>query len=158
MFDRNTTVSREHRDVHVDITRSDGSTETVRVAIPKAAELSDYFNRPEMFLKTEAADGTVTFLAKSDIRAIVPRDVQTAQHLHHAGRVAEKFDPYDMLGVMRGADQMTVHAAYQAKVKAYHPDRLAGLQLPNEMVSYANAMLTRINAAYAEIRSSLRAA
>ncbi len=46
--------------------------------------------------------------------------------------------------------------AYRDLSKAYHPDRLASMQLPAEMLEYAEAMQRRINAAFEELRGAAK--
>ncbi len=46
--------------------------------------------------------------------------------------------------------------AYRELTKTYHPDRLASMQLPAEMLDYAEAMQRRINAAFDELRGAAK--
>lgn len=54
-------------------------------------------------------------------------------------------DPYELLGVRRGAEPEVVDAAYRALMKKYHPDRHGGAADPGRA--------QRINAAYEEIKA-----
>jgi curved DNA-binding protein CbpA len=41
-----------------------------------------------------------------------------------------------------------IKEAYHDKVRAYHPDRITSMDLPDDMTHYANDMLSRFNTAY----------
>lgn len=61
-------------------------------------------------------------------------------------------DPFNMLGVSREDSDAAIKAAHRALVKENHPDRLVAQGMPAEFVEMANDKLSRINAAYDEIR------
>ena len=46
-----------------------------------------------------------------------------------------------------------IHAAWRDLAKAYHPDRLAALGLPDEIMRHADRVLARINAAFQRLKS-----
>jgi DnaJ domain len=54
------------------------------------------------------------------------------------------FDPYEALGVRRGATQAEIRAAYRERVARYHPDKHRG----NPLEELAEAKLVEINRAY----------
>ncbi len=58
-------------------------------------------------------------------------------------------DPYEVLGVQRGADKDTVKAAYRALAKKYHPDQYTGSPLED----LAKEKMQEINEAYDAIMS-----
>lgn len=58
-------------------------------------------------------------------------------------------DPYEVLGVPRGADRDKVKAAYRELAKKYHPDQYAGTPLAD----LANEKMQEINEAYDAILS-----
>ncbi len=58
-------------------------------------------------------------------------------------------DPYEVLGVQRGADKDTVKAAYRALAKKYHPDQYSGSPLED----LAKEKMQEINEAYDAIIS-----
>ena len=58
-------------------------------------------------------------------------------------------DPYEVLGVPRGADRDTVKSAYRALAKKYHPDQHIGSPLED----LAKEKMQEINAAYDAIMS-----
>ena len=80
-------------------------------------------------------------------------EVPRANHMNLQRRATDNdgFDPYKVLGVAREADADTIRQAYHLMVKAYHPDRFTGIDLPKEMKDYAAAMVVRINLAYEQI-------
>jgi DnaJ like chaperone protein len=60
-----------------------------------------------------------------------------------------------VLGVAADATEQEVHAAWRELAKAYHPDRLAALGLPEEMLRHADRVLARVNAAYQRLRTDM---
>lgn len=58
-------------------------------------------------------------------------------------------DPYEVLGVPRGADRERVKAAYRELAKKYHPDQYTGTPLAD----LANEKMQEINEAYDAILS-----
>jgi curved DNA-binding protein CbpA len=61
------------------------------------------------------------------------------------------FDPHAVLGLAAGASREEVRQAYFRLAKAYHPDRYATAELPEEVRDYLAAMARRINAAHAAL-------
>lgn len=61
-------------------------------------------------------------------------------------------DPYATLGVKRSDDTETIKRAYRALAKRYHPDTLRRNGLSEELMSRATERMSRINAAWDEIK------
>ena len=55
-------------------------------------------------------------------------------------------DPYDVLGIRKGATRDEIKAAYRREIARYHPDKVA--QLGPELQELANAKSKQINEAY----------
>ena len=68
------------------------------------------------------------------------------------GRGAEEADPYEVLGLSRGATGDEVKATYRRLARDYHPDRVIGQGMPQEFIDLANDKLATINGAYERIR------
>ena len=137
----------------VALTFADGRTETVSVRLPLSAKLHDALNNGDMFLDVTNADEKQYFVAKREIAKVELVEVPKANQLNLQRRATdrERFNPYEVLGVDRGADAEQIRQAYHAMIKSYHPDRYTGIDLPKEMKEYASAMVVRINLAYEQI-------
>jgi DnaJ like chaperone protein len=72
-----------------------------------------------------------------------------------ARHVAVVDDPYDLLGVARGAKLQEIKKKYKSLVRDLHPDKLIAAGVPTEMVKLATDRLARINAAYGELSKEL---
>ena len=135
------------------ITMADGGTATVSVRLPLTGKLADAINNAEHFLDVIDADNRQAFVSKHAIKRIDLIDVPKINQLNMARRSSDKahFDPYAVLGVERGSTAEAIRHAYHVIAKRYHPDRMATLDLPKEMMDYAAAMLVRINLAYEQV-------
>lgn len=63
-------------------------------------------------------------------------------------------EAYTLLGVSPLASDDEVKRAYRAKAKKYHPDALRAQGLPDEMVSKATDMMSKVNAAWSLIEKA----
>jgi DnaJ like chaperone protein len=54
--------------------------------------------------------------------------------------------------VAADATETEIHAAWRDLAKAYHPDRLVALGLPDEILRHADRVLARINAAFQRLK------
>lgn len=137
----------------VKLALADGRSETVSLKMPLSSKLQDALNGPDQFLDVTDVAGRQAFLAKAEIRRAELVEVPQADQITLRRRATDRdgFDPYQVLGVDREADARAIHEAYHAKVRTYHPDRFAAIELPREMKDYAEAMLVRINLAYEQI-------
>lgn len=61
-------------------------------------------------------------------------------------------DPYETLGVNRSMSNDELKAAYREKAKRLHPDILRAQGLSEELLGRANEQMSRINAAWDEIK------
>jgi uncharacterized membrane protein YkvA (DUF1232 family) len=66
-----------------------------------------------------------------------------------AGDHAPLWDPYAVLGVVRGASAEEITRAYRAQMKLYHPDRVA--DLGDELRDVAHRKALEIQRAYEEL-------
>jgi hypothetical protein len=68
------------------------------------------------------------------------------------------FDPYKTLRVSKDAADEEVRRAFKARMKAVHPDTLAGLDLDDEISKAAILASQRVNYAYQKIMKDRKAA
>ena len=61
-------------------------------------------------------------------------------------------DPYEVLGVKRSMSNEELRAVYREKAKRLHPDILRAQGLSEELLGRANEQMSRINAAWDEIK------
>lgn len=153
MFERNRTASSSGPDqrVPVSLAMVDGEVLRGNLRMPVSGRLADAMNNADQYLDLELPDGSMAFLAKHSVRRVTPVEVPRNDQLSRRTAELSVFDPYTVLGLARGAAPEEVKAAYHGLVRSYHPDRFASANLPREMLDYAHAMLTRINAAYQQI-------
>jgi len=63
-------------------------------------------------------------------------------------------DAYSVLGVAPSASDDEVRRAYRDMAKKYHPDTLRAQGLPEEMIGKATERMSKINAAWSEVRKA----
>lgn len=149
MFDRSRSPnSAASTGEAVRLTLTDGSRLDGTIAVPATSRLDAYLNNGEPFLAFVSHDGDRQFLAKAQIRSLTPLAVPRADQLSRRMAAGDAFDPYEALGVDRGAGPEAVRQAYIMMARLYHPDRFAGIDLPREIAAYVKIMQQRTNLAY----------
>ncbi len=118
----------------------DGSVLNGHVYCSQDERLSDLLNSAKPFLPFETMDGKIIFVTKGAISQVAPKE--------KTGLEKAYLDPSDILGISKEASLETIKEAYHTKVRAFHPDRLTALELPDEIISYATDIMARINEAY----------
>lgn len=141
--------------VSVSLTTTDGVERKGRLAVPQGRSVTDVLNGTVQFVEFEEFDGPRTYLAKHSIGSVCMIAPSRGQSLPRM-RNSDGFDPYGILGLPLGARPDEIRAAYLAKAKAYHPDRFANADLPDEVKRYLEEMTRRVNAAFAALQSSPR--
>lgn len=74
-----------------------------------------------------------------------------------ARHVAIAEDPYEILGVARGASADEIKKQYRKLARDLHPDKQIAAGVPEEMVELASDRLARINVAYEQVMKGLPA-
>ena len=126
----------------------DGRRIAGKFRIARSKALVEVLNGPAHFIEFEPYNGDVELIAKSSIRSLRMISVPTGRHPSKIIIESDGFDPHQILGVQKGADRAEVRSAFHKLSKTYHPDRYSNADLPLEVVTYLDAMVRRINAAY----------
>ena len=156
MLDRGAINDRQKVRLAVEMTLDDGKITRARL-IGKFRTLAENLAADGGFLELEAGDGRMSYVSKSAIRKISEISMPVADQLNQKMSAAKVGEAYTILGVSPRASEEELTAAYRELSKAYHPDRLASMQLPAEILDYAEAMQRRINAAFDELRGAAKA-
>ena len=141
--------------VTVTVTLSTGVQMRGTVFHCKTRTLQDDLNKAETFLEFEPMEGQKMFLARAAIAAIKEFNVPRVDQMSRRTAVLDQFDPYEVLGLKRGADAAQIRNAYVTLAKIYHPDRFLRTDLPPEVAEYLSAVATRVNLAYSELRMTI---
>lgn len=126
--------------VRVDLQLEDRTTLDGFVFCSQGERVSDILNDAREFLPFETHTKDIMMLRKGIISSIVARKGN--------GNKKPSTDPFEILGVSKASSRNEIRQAYHQKVRLYHPDKLASLNLPEDMTSYASDTLARINSAY----------
>lgn len=156
MLERGAMNARQKIRLAVEITLDDGKITRGRL-VGKFRNLAENLAAEGGFLEIEAGDGRLDYFSKSAIRKISEISMPVADQLNRKMAAAKVGEAYTILGVSPRASEEDLMTAYRELSKAYHPDRLASMELPAEMLEYAEAMQRRINAAFDELRGGAKA-
>jgi hypothetical protein len=115
----------------------------VYMFVPPTLEVGDVLNDDRDFLPFEHIDGTVAMIAKKCIRSVVPMN---------SGQRIDTNDPHDVIGVDPSVSDAELQTAYHKAISAVHPDRLAPLGLPADMMEMATRRAAKLNDAYRKIK------
>ncbi|MGI9479282.1 MAG: J domain-containing protein [Hyphomicrobiaceae bacterium] len=149
MFERNQVDnSRDLTAVTAKIELTDGRHVSGRFLIARSKSLIDVLNGPAQFIDFEPYSGDVEVISKSSIRSLRIVSVPTGRNPSTIIKDADNFNPYEVLGLEKGAKRSAVRAAFHQLSKTYHPDRYSSAELPGEVMEYLQAMARRINAAH----------
>jgi hypothetical protein len=139
-------------------TRS-GENEVGAILVPAHRSLREALNDDGPFIEMETEDGRQAFLLKTEIARIDPHDAAEHRAAARGANDWTRFDASDarlVLGVGAEATEQEIHAAWRDLAKAYHPDRLSALGLPDEILRHADRVLARVNAAFQRLKSEAR--
>ena len=147
-----------YRDVvmcSVSITMTSGVVMNGIIQRPRAKKLVEYLNDGTMFLEVELYDGATVQVSKASIAHCQIRDVPKAEQLALAVRRADVYHPIGTLGLDTLQSKDAIRQAYRNKIRLYHADHYAGVELPEEVSAYLQEMAQRLNMAYADAMSLL---
>jgi hypothetical protein len=154
MFDRNKVDNiPEQTAVPVEIGFADGTAAKGKMLVPVGRSVADALNGTGSFVEFEPYGGDKSYLAKAQLASVRLVGVPKAPNLQARLLDVDGFDPHRILGLSAGAGRDELRAAYFALAKAYHPDRYATAELPQEVRDYLAAMARRINAAHAALEA-----
>ncbi len=156
MLERGAMNDRQKVRLAVEMILDDGKITRGRI-IGKFRTLGENLAADGGFLELESGDGRMTYVSKSAIRKISEISMPVADQLNRKMAATKVGEAYTILGVSPRASEEELMTAYRTLSKAYHPDRLASMQLPAEILDYAEAMQRRINAAFDELRGAAKA-
>ncbi len=157
MFERNkvANAASEHMVLVPVELEADGETLKGSLVVPQSKSVFHLLNDAAGFVQFEPFNGVPYYLAKSTIRSVRQMSVPAAA-LQNGSR-GNAFDPYATLGLEKGASWDDVRDAYRAKVKLYHPDRYANVELPAEISEYFSAMVRRLTVAFSALEEPHKA-
>ena len=147
MFSR----SEEFRDVElcvVDVVLVNSRRYSGVVERPRTKSLTEFLNNGSLFIQVELFNGAVMNLCKNAIVFCELRDVSKAEQLALSLRRTDLYHPLNVLGLKGPSNKEVFRQAYLQKMRLYHADRYANMELPTEVTCYLSEMAKRINAAY----------
>ena len=149
----------ERKPAAVEIRLADGSVVKGKLWAAANKSLAETLNAASHFLEfTPYGAERPQYLSRAHILTLTAIDIPRTAPLYERRAPGDADDPHDILGIEPGSAWSCVRDAYITLAKAYHPDRFAGVALPNEVSEYLGVRARRINAAYAVLEDSMRQA
>jgi len=147
----------EQKYTAVVLVTSDGTRIEGEIRCGLDGSVTSVLNNDSRFIQFMDLNGEASFLAKSNIIQLIPRN--NAVRPVPALKVdrSNTGDWARVLCVEQGASQEQVKHSYHELARAYHPD-MYSIDVPIEIKQYASAMLSRINVAYEQYKSFRNAA
>ena len=158
MFERNRVDNRTAMSIAVELTFVDGSTLAGKAALPPTRGIHQLLDGNETFLFIEVFGGESQFVPKATIKGVKLIPQVRPGTLSLVPPDAAHFDPFQILGVAKTATGDEVRAAYLKMAKQYHPDRFAGVDLPQEVTRYMENMVRQVYAAFRALKAQAQAA
>ncbi len=115
--------------------------------LPQGMSFASFMNVDHPFIEVETGDGEHRLIARNSITEA--REVMREP--------AQANNPYAVLRIQKGASLSEVKEAWKKRLRACHPDRIASLDLDQEIVYAAQRATQKINMAYDDIISAMRA-
>ncbi len=137
--------------IPVVLTLVDGERLNGAIAIEKNGRLGQLLNGPDKYVLFKTNSGEPVYLAQTTIAAVQSNEKPETRQLETALSALEQTNPYKILNVKPGADKTALRDAYHEQIKHYHPDQFANANLPGEVLSYMEAVIARLSAAYEEL-------
>ena len=155
----NSTYERPKTKLKVFLETADGEGQNVSFFLHAGDKISTLLNGGSLFIEVENDAGETVLVSKSFIWRVTADE--NAQKTKRESAGGEKWrhhsqDPYILLGVSSGATDDQVREAYHAMARAYHPDKLVGLDLPAILVEQGSSIFQKVTAAYKTITEQRR--
>jgi hypothetical protein len=139
----------------VDMVLTDGSTLRAVVLVPKGKTLESVFNVDTPFIEVETLEFGLTVFCIAAIRLVRPAQLPKADQLERKTLAAEKLGSYALLKIAKSATRLEVMDARQTAKAPYELDAAVLATLPEDVQSFMQAMIRRIDAAALEILATL---
>lgn len=157
MFERNVVDHNSdagRKTIAISVVFDDGHASSGLCYVKATRSLGEELNQPGPFIEFAPYNGERSFVAKSTMVRVSRVEIPKADQMSKAAQACGTADPHTILGVKPGSRAEVIRAAYHRLAKQYHPDRFAGLDLPEEMANYAGDMARRVNDAYSMLMVS----
>ncbi len=116
----------------------------------------------EILLNGALADGMISHSERQILERVALTLGMSADQLDQLIRQRNRYrqtpttgsqpDPYRVLGIAADASESEIKKAYRRLMSRYHPDKMAGQQVPVKMREYAHDKVREVRAAYDQIR------
>ena len=114
--------------------------------IRQLQRITDLLNDDRDFLPFQSSAGEIVQIRKAKIVTVL--------HIGEGDETDWVRDPFEILGLSHCASDKELKAAYHHLCKLYHPDRLHGKELPDDLMQLAKSRMIRIADAYKRVNKT----
>ena len=163
-FDTKQRTFRHRNEINIKLVMSNSDKPVAATMFTSLGErASDLLNDSRAFLPVRLGSGETIIVAKTQIASIMENEggEESAKSKLHGedfsgepklqDKALKTFDAYATLRVTPAASNDEIRTAYKARMKAVHPDRLASLDLDEEIAKAAVLATQKVNYAYQKI-------
>jgi hypothetical protein len=131
-----------------------GDWDFITVIHPSHKTLREFINEPSPYVEVVDGDGARFFVQKTELVRIEPdmRGKEASTPSRGKSRLDlgrfDSEDPWVVMGLMQGAPEEQIRQSYIETAKRLHPDRLATLDVPREVVAICGLLMAKLNIAY----------
>ena len=148
--------SGSNQTVNVSIKLVDGSMLHGELKAGMTPGLEGILSKDAPFLEFLSKEGQRKFISKHQVAYV--EQVEQLRKLSIVARASDHTNAHDVLGLQPGCNFEDAKIAYHEMAKMYHPDVVAGANLPPEVTRYMNDMFRQINSAFAQVKAEIASA
>lgn len=161
-FDSKQRTFRHRNEISIMLVMSNSDKPVAATVFASLGErASDLLNDSRAFIPVRLGSGETIIVAKTQIASIMENEAACedpaksklyGEDFSSEPKLQDKpFDAYATLRVTPAATNDEIRMAYKARMKAVHPDRLASLDLDEEISKAALLATQKVNYAYQKI-------
>jgi hypothetical protein len=131
-----------------------GDWDFITLIHPNHKTLREFINEPAPYIEVIDGDGARFFVQKSELVRIEPdtRGKESATPSRGKAKLDlgrfDSDDPWVVMALPAGTPEDQIRLHYVEAAKRLHPDRLATLDVPREVVAVCGLMMAKLNTAY----------
>jgi len=160
MINKATGAFRHRNEIAVQLRLNGDDPTEAFIFCVNGERITDLLNDSRAFIPIRTSMGDIQIVAKSQIASISEResDQSNTDKEDAAKSPPKSFDPFQVLRVSPTVSDHELRTAFNARIKAVHPDTVASLGLDDDLAIAASKATQKIIYAYRKIMRERNAA